>query len=720
MKGEVKTVTFRDAESGYSVLKVIPDNKNLGATITVVGTLPGLEVGDEAEFNGKWGKHKKFGKQLETESYQIILPTSLDGLKTYLASHVKGIGPIYAKRIVDKFGNKTTTILDSKPRELAKIRGITRYKALEIADAWKKDAAMRSQIIKLSSLGISPKLAVKIINAYGETAYKKINENPYQLAEDIWGVGFIKADKIARELGFTHDHPARIAAAIVFTLNRALEDGHLYLSQNELVEKTQELVNASSENIVGRIKQLISQDELVLEGEEAIYLALYHRMESKLAELIRRQQRRGDKKGDGSKLKEQLLDKTLARAEEEQGFALNQGQKLALTTVLQNPIVILTGGPGTGKSTTLNALVGLLRSQGKEIALAAPTGRAAKRMAELTGFEAKTIHRLLKIDRTGKSYYNLDNPLIVDFLVVDEASMLDIILAYRVLAAIGPQTNLLLVGDDNQLPSVQAGNVLGDLISSGKVPVVRLTEIFRQAQESAIVRNAHRINAGNFPELPQHPTDFYFFKEEDTEAAGDLIVDLVQRRIPREFRFDPLNDIQVLAPMYKTACGVGILNQKLQETLNPNRGGFGELRLGYRVLRVKDRVMQTSNNYEKEVFNGEIGIIRSVKELDGETKVSVQFDEKLVEYDQGELDQITLAYAVSIHKSQGSEYPVIVMPMLTSHYIMLARNLLYTGVTRAKELVVLVGSKKAIWIAVHNDKAAQRYTMLAERLQRIG
>jgi exodeoxyribonuclease V alpha subunit len=704
VKGEVKTVTFRDEESGYSVLKVTASSKNPS---TVVGILPGLEVGDEVEFNGKWGAHKKFGKQFTAESYQLILPTSIDGLATYLASHIKGIGPVTSKKIVDKFKTDTPKVLENNPQELVKIRGITKSKAVEIGKEWKRNAAVRNQMIKLSSLSISPNLALKIINKYQDKAFETIKKNPYQLAQDIWGVGFIKADTIARKLGFTANSPERIGAGILHVLYKALDNGHLYLPEDKLIEKSQELVNSPSKKIKSEVERLICKKDLIKDLDNSIYIPLYFHTEKKVAKIIKAHQKFKKKITKGN------INKELQTIEKEQGFSLNNQQKYAITTTLTNPLTILTGGPGTGKSTTLNALVSILTSKKKKVALAAPTGRAAKRITEITGVEAKTIHRTLKIDKKGQAYYNQDNLLPVDFLIIDEASMLDIILALRVVASIGKGTHLLLVGDDSQLPSVQAGNVLADLINSKTVPVVRLTQIFRQAKKSAIVRNAHKINAGYFPEFPKHPTDFYFFKEEDAEAAAELIVDLVSRRIPQNFSLDPLQDIQVLAPMHKTSCGVAVLNEKLQNKLNPST------QPNMSRYRVHDRIMQTVNNYEKEVFNGEIGTVSSIKkDEEGENILAVDYDGRSVRYKQDELRQTTLAYAVSIHKSQGSEYPAIVMPILTSHYIMLARNLLYTAVTRAKKLVVLVGSKKAIWIALNNNRASRRYTLLSERLKK--
>jgi exodeoxyribonuclease V alpha subunit len=718
LEGKIIRITYRNHENGYTVLKIIPSS-GPGAEITVVGILPGLEIGDEVKFDGAWTSHKKFGRQFSAESYQLTLPSTPEGLKAYLASHVKGIGPVLAQKIITAFADQTTAILEHHPEKLAKIRGITKTKAEEIGRAWQKDRAIRDQLMKLSQLGISPKLSLKIINTYENRAYETIKENPYRLAEDIGGVGFIKADEIASALGFTGSHPQRIAAGVKYVLTKALEEGHLFLPESTLVARTAELISIPAELSAETVAKLVKDGELVKDKDESVYLSRYHEAETDLAEMILKHQRLSQKEKPAAPADLEKIDfpKAFAWVEERQGFPLHPDQKKAIQTALTHPLTVLTGGPGTGKSTTLKALVLILLAKQKKVALCAPTGRAAKRLTEITDFDAKTIHRTLKIDRTGRAHYNRSRFLPVDFLIVDEASMLDVLLAQKLLAAVGPKTYLLIVGDDSQLPSVQAGNVLGDVIASGVIPTVKLTHIFRQAQESAIVRNAHRINGGYFPELPQHPTDFYFFDEPDAAAAADLIVKLVTRRIPREFNVDPMTDVQVLAPMHKGACGVEVLNQRLQETLNPPSPALAETPYGNRVFRVNDRVLQTSNNYEKEVFNGEVGKIARISREDGELKVSVAMNGRLISYTADELDQLTHAFAMSIHKSQGSEFNVVVLPILTSHYIMLARNLLYTAVTRAKKLVVLVGSKQAIGMAVNNDKAQKRYTLLAARLR---
>jgi len=714
VKAEVKRVTFRDSASGYSVIKVVPEQSELtsGGVLSVVGILPGLEQGDQVKLHGKWGNHKKFGRQFEASSYQLLLPTSSTGLAVYLASHIKGIGPVTAEKIITRFKESTADVIENQPDKLTLIPGITKSKAKDIAAAWKKDVAVRQQLVLFASLDISPKLSLKIINHYKDEAYKTIKANPYKLAEDIWGVGFTKADVIAQKVGFKSDSFQRLAAGLQYSLLKALDRGHLFLPEDEIIDNTAKLTAVEESKIITVLRQLI-KDKILIDDNNAIYLKQYFQIEEQVAKLVQKHLKIGTSK----KYLPNNISKVISVIEKQQKFNLNQDQQRALVTTLTNPITILTGGPGTGKSTTLNALHLILKKQNKKLIMAAPTGRAAKRIAEITGFPAKTIHRALKIDKLGKAAYKHDNPLPTEFLIVDEASMIDIMLAYRIIAALGKNTHLLLVGDSSQLPSVQAGNVLADIIESRTIPVIHLTEIFRQAQESAIVRNAHKINSGFFPEFPHDPTDFYFFRCEEAEPAANLIVNLVSQRIPQKFGLNAMADIQVLAPMHKTACGVGILNQKLQLKLNPKKPHSSQIEYGQTTYRVGDRVMQTSNNYDKKVYNGEIGTIVSIGKIEDETMITIKYEEEIVNYSVDQLNQLTHAYAISIHKSQGSEYPAVVIPILTTHYIMLARNLIYTAITRAKRLVILVGSKKAIGIAIGNDKPTKRYTKLAQRLQ---
>lgn len=725
LHASVERVTYRGERDGYAVLKVKPtqdsqeklfdrelDRDNL---ITVVGSMPNLEVGDKVEFSGEWGSHPKHGENFQVESYKVETPTTLDGLEKFLASdHIKGVGEVFAERITRKFKDETARVLTEEPEKLTQVKGITKTKARKIADQWKKANDAREQTIALQGMGATPNLAAKIIDVYGEKAAQKVKENPYRLSSDIWGVGFKRADELAGGIGIHQADPRRVQAGIRYALRQALENGHLYLPQAELTEETARLIQVNTEDVREQIGAMIDSRQLVRE-DSAVYLKTYHRSESNLADQIGRMKKQYL---HSSRLKafwegDMDLDweKTFAWVAKKQGFKLNNGQQQAVQTALTTPVAVLTGGPGTGKSTAVNAIVEILKSKDKKLVLASPTGRAAKRLTELTGQEASTIHRLLKLQPGGTAEYNRENPLPVDMVVVDEASMLDVLLSEKFFDAIKPGTHVLLVGDADQLPSVSAGNVLRDIIGSNTVPVVKLTEIFRQAKESAIVRNAHRLNRGQKLEFPNHPTDFYLFPEKTPEDTGARIIELVSERIPGQFGFDPLEEIQVLSPMYKTAAGVSRLNNDLQRVLNPPHRRAGPK--GQTRFREGDRVLQLSNNYEKEVFNGEIGRVKGV----GKDKLEVAFDDTNVTYETNELDQLTLAYAISVHKAQGSEYPVVVMPVTTAHYIMLQRNLLYTGITRAKKLVVLVGSKKALYIALKNDKPRQRYSRLKERLR---
>lgn len=727
LMGRVKRITFRSSESGYSVLKVLPlsekakegilvEEKEADRLVTVVGVLPRLEVGDEVEFSGEWGHHPKYGRNFKVSGYEVVIPTTPEGIKRFLASnHIKGVGKVLAERIVEEFKDEVVRVLSEEPQQLVKIKGITLSKAKEIGRQWEKAAMVRRQMIALQGLGLTSSLAAKIIQTYGRGAVRKVKENPYRLAADIWGVGFKRADEIAGRMGITRFDPRRVRSGITYALTKAWEEGHLYLPHDELVEKAVQLLGVTPKQVGVQIEVLINTGALLREGE-AIYLKFNYRLESDLADQIKLI---GSSKLDNSRLKrfgpgrlsEQDWEKLFVWVAQRQGFELNEGQRQAVRTALTTPLSILTGGPGTGKSTTVRALVEIAQSNNIRLMLTSPTGRAAKRLSELTGKEAFTIHRLLKWRPGSAAGYNRTNPLPVDLLVVDEASMLDALLAKKLFEAVRPGTHVLLVGDVDQLPSVQAGNVLRDLIESNTVAVVKLTEIFRQARESAIVRNAHRINRGLSLEFPPHPTDFYFFSVEKIEDVRSCILDLVSRRIPREFGFDPLEEVQVLSPMYKTAAGVAQLNRDLQQILNPSSLVEGKTRR----LGVGDKVLQLVNNYEKEVFNGEIGRVVAGKQQ----KLRVRFEEREVEYKGSQLDQLTLAYAISVHKAQGSEYPVVVMPLVTAHYIMLQRNLLYTAVTRAKKLVVLVGSKRALYMALKNDQPTQRYSKLKQRLMGV-
>ncbi len=722
VSGIVHRITYQNIENGYCVLKIKPKLEATKAlfdvetdadqTITVTGSLLIIKKDEEVDFWGKWENHTKYGTFLNVAKFHIHPPTSLEGIERFLATdHFKGIGPKTAQALIKKFKERLPEIIENTPSELKKIKGITSEKVELIHQSWMKAKSIRDEMIALQGLGLTPHLSQKIIEQYPGKALDTIRNNPYQLAADLWGVGFVKADEIAKDIGFTNDHPFRIQAGINYALLKAMEDGHTYLPQQELLVTSGKLLGVNEDQIVDQLKQLISHQLLMKPQmpDEPIYLKEMYEQEKEIAkislDLVK-------KNKSNTKIDPRDLKKDIQEFENNTNITLAHEQKQAIEKTFLSPMTILTGGPGTGKSTTVNSIVSLAYKHNLRIALAAPTGRAAKRLEEITKSHAYTIHRLLKLTPGEIAYYNQGNPLPFDVVVIDEVSMLDTFLALFVLRAIEPGTHLLLVGDSDQLPSVQAGNILADLINCKQFPVIKLNTIFRQAQQSAIIRNAHKIREGEFPELPKHPTDFYFFSTETPEEALETVVDLVTKRIPKEFKFNPLLDIQVMAPLYKTTAGVNAINQRIQEVLNPASYKKNEVKYGMQILREGDRVMQLKNDYDKEVYNGDIGTITGV-EVGKNTMVTVSFsDSRTVIFQDEEIKELTLAYAVSVHKSQGSEFSVVVMPVLTSHYIMLQRNLLYTGVTRAKKLVILVGQKRAIFIALQNDKPQKRYSGL--------
>ena len=729
MTGIVQRITYQNKENGYCVLKIKPTQdstrqlfdveNDADQLITVTGSLLMLKEGDEVDFLGEFKEHEKYGTFLDVQKFHIHPPSSVAGLEKFLANdHFKGIGPKTAEKLVDKFGEQLPQVIENEPDQLAKIKGITRQKATEIHEAWIKAQSIRDEMIALQGMGLTPLVAQKVITEYAEDAVQKVRENPYQLAQDIWGVGFAKADQIAQEIGFEHDHPYRIQSGLYYTLLSALDDGHMYLPREELVDAAQKILGLNQQEVVAQLDFSIKEGALIEitdQSDSPVYIKKYYEYEQELAQLLVKLKECKEHSLD--EVEEKDIDRFLATQEDEQHLQLNSAQLNAIKSVFSNTVTILTGGPGTGKTTTVDTLIRILHEQGATVALAAPTGRAAKRLEELTGYPAQTLHRLLKLKPNEIAGFNQTNPLPYDVVVVDEVSMLDTFLALNLIRAIKPGTHLLLVGDADQLPSVQAGNVLHDLIASNQFRTIKLTEIFRQAQDSAIIRNAHRIQHGQFPELPAHPTDFYLFNHDDIGEVAEQIVELVTSRIPKQFKYDPRNEIQVMAPLYKTKAGVTELNAQLQAKLNPKSNQKNEVKLSFQTLREGDRVMQLRNNYEKEVFNGDIGTVVGIENKDN-IKLTVEFaDLGNVEYKNEQVRELTLAYAVSVHKSQGSEYPVVVMPIITSHYIMLQRNLLYTGVTRARKLVILVGTKKAIYIALNNDKPQHRYTGLTQLIQ---
>jgi exodeoxyribonuclease V alpha subunit len=729
LEATVERVTYYSEESGYSVIRVLPTSQlslwsgvDENGLVTVVGNLPEVAPGESLEIEGFWQSHSDYGLQLRAHNVRRIAPATIEGIRRYLGSGlIKGIGPKTAGRIVSHFGLETLDVLDHDPERLFEVSGVGTQRVRLITRAWAEQQQIKQVMLFLQSHGVSTSLAVKIYKTYGDASIQQVEQDPYRLARDVYGIGFKTADQIARNLGLAHDHPARLEAGLVYTLNQAAEDGHVFLPETTLVEMAAELLGVEPPDAQAAVARAV-KDELIIAGPapagdpdrppssgQAIYLPPFFHAETGTA---RRLKAILDMPWSWIGTAGIVLPGVDASSPD---APLSKQQREAVQMALSHKVSILTGGPGTGKTTALRALISTLQAAGRSFALASPTGRAAKRLSEATGQPARTIHRLLGFSPNEGFTHNEDNPIPADMVIVDECSMLDIFLAYALFRAVDPRSNLLLVGDVDQLPSVGAGDVLRDLIAARHIPVTRLETIFRQAEDSLIVANAHRINRGQMPFFPDGAEDFFLFSiADDAERAADMIVDIVRTRIPRRFGLHPLQDVQVIVPMYRGAVGVSMLNARLQEALNPP-GRPAERRLGGRVFRVGDKVLQTRNNYEKEVFNGDVGHIRSFDFV--EQEMVVTFDDRLVTYDWVEAQELMHAYAISVHRSQGSEYPAIVMPVVTQHYMLLQRNLLYTAVTRAKQLVVLVGSKKAIAIAVNNDQVSRRFTALAERIR---
>jgi len=724
--GIVKRITYHSVETGYHVIRLEPeqpqtlfDSMDREGQVTVVGTMPEVVSGEVLRVVGQWEQHATHGKQFKAIRVERTYPTTLEGIKRYLRSAIKGVGSKTAEAIVEQFGRDTLTILDETPERLYEVDGIGKSKVKAIVREWKLQHRDRQVQLALESYGISGRLAHKIHEFYGDETINQIQEDPYKLARDITGIAFVTADQIARQVGLPFDDPNRIEAGVAYALERAENDGHLFLPEEELASTSAELLGVPEEDAKEAISRAELNEQVIIEkhpdGYDAVYLPIGYYSERGIARCISKlveypSSRLAPPFGDWK----HMVDAALAQSDIE----LSDQQRDAIITALTSKVSILTGGPGTGKTTTLRALIQVLQGNRNTFALASPTGRAAKRLSEATGQPASTIHRLLGFSPNQGFLSDEDNPLPPDFIVIDETSMLDTVLAYALFRAVDPRSHILLVGDIDQLPSVGAGNVLRDLIDSGMIPVTRLDAIFRQAVDSQIVANAHRINQGEMPYFPEpeDAEDFFLFKiSDEPPRAADLVVDIVKNRVPERFGFDPFTDIQVLVPMYRGEAGVSALNHRLQHALNP-KGRPAEKELGGRIFRAGDKVLQTRNNYEKEVFNGDVG---RIKQFNPDGSLTIQYeDELVVEYapEEAAADLIH-AYAMSVHRSQGSEYPVIVMPLITQHYMLLQRNLLYTAITRARKLVILVGSTRAIGMAIGNDKQAQRYTALAERLR---
>jgi exodeoxyribonuclease V alpha subunit len=712
LKGMVERLTYQNEENGYSVARLKPTGK--AQEITITGSLPGVAPGEMLSMRGRWVTHPKFGRQFEVHSYSVELPATITGIRKYLGSGlISGIGPVTAERIVDHFGIKTLEIIEESPNKLREVTGIGQYRAGKITSAWEEQKHIKEIMIFLQSHAISASLAVKIYKQYGDAATSVIQANPYQMANDIYGVGFKTADKIARQLGLPPDSPARIQAGILFTVSELTNDGHCFATPNQLIKKSQQLLEMDEPSCQIQLDALITNSELV-NDDDAIYLPPFLFAETGVANkmrlLVRSHQDRL------AKLQSFDWDTTFASYNSENEIKLTDQQQIAIRMALTSKVSILTGGPGTGKSTITHNLIQIAHHNDCSVILAAPTGRAAKRLQETAGIHAKTIHRLLEFSPSAGNQFmrDRDNPLNADLIIIDETSMVDILLMNHLLNAIGAGSHLLLVGDVDQLPSVGPGNVLKDLINCGEIPVTRLKTIFRQSQDSHIILNAHRINQGEMPLFEKNTRDFFLFSEDDAQKTADWVEELVASRIKDRFNFDPQADIQVLSPMHRGAAGVGELNSRLQAALNPPTPNKVQFNHGARIFRTGDRVMQTRNDYERKVFNGDMGKITYI-DLEDQA-ASIEIDGRPIPYEYSQFDELVHAYAISIHKSQGSEFPVVVLPLLTQHYMMLQRNLLYTAVTRARKMVVLVGSKRAIGMAVNNNRIAQRNTKLAQRV----
>src|SRR5919202_1547342 len=720
LEGVLERITYASEETGYTVARVTTERDT--DLMTVVGNLLGAQPGESLRMQGRWTSHPQYGRQFEVHNYTTVLPATVQGLRRYLGSGlIKGIGPKMAERIVTHFDLDTLRIIEVQPQRLSEVPGLGPKRTAMIGRAWVELKAIKEVMLFLQGVGVSTSLAVRIYKTYGDAAISVVKNEPYRLAADVWGIGVKTADKIAQSLGIPHDSPQRVKAGLQFALSEASEEGHCYLPEADLIAKAAELLGVETALAEGCLEELAHDEGVVmeylpgLEGEvTAVYRVPFHRAEVSLANgLLRLLQAPVERLPAFTNVN---WEAALRWLHQTTGSTLAPAQEEAVRLALTQKVSVLTGGPGCGKSFSVRSIVALARAKKARIILAAPTGRAAKRLSELAGVDASPLHRLLQLRPGGDAVYNRDNPLDADLVVVDEASMLDVLLANTLVKAIPPGDHLLFVGDVDQLPSVGAGEVLRDLLDSGIIPSTRLTHIFRQAQQSGVGTNAHRINAGQMPVM-QGLEDFFLFAEDDPERVADLVVDIVATRLPRRFGLDPRRDVQVLCPMHRGPAGAGVLNEKLQQALTPARPGLPERRYGGRVYRVGDKVTQVRNNYDKKVFNGSVSVVTGLSLEEQELRVFMDETEEVV-YAFDELDEITHAYAVTVHRSQGSEYPCVVLPLSMSAWLMLRRNLLYTAVTRAKRLVVLVGSKRAIARAVRTEGAGRRYAALAERLRR--
>jgi exodeoxyribonuclease V alpha subunit len=718
LSGQIERITYTNEENGYTIARVkVYGQRDL---VTIVGHLMSPAPGEILNMKGEWVNHPKFGEQFKIVEYKTKVPATVFGIQKYLGSGlIKGLGPVIADRIVKKFGKKTLDIIENDIEKLAMVEGIGKIRITMIQNAWDEQKEIRDVMMFLQSHGVSSGYATKIFKQYGNRSVAVVTENPYRLAMDIFGIGFVIADSIADKLGFPKNSPLRVEAGILYVLHQLSDEGHVFYPYEYLVKKSQETLGVDRDTVTEALGNLAIDKKIVLEdlnesidefkeNNKSVYLAKFHLCETSIATRLK------ILSATPKLIRSINVGNELEWVQGQLDIRLAENQTKAIRCALENKIMVITGGPGIGKTTIINAILKIFSKLKVKTFLAAPTGRAAKRMSETTGHEAKTIHRLLEYSFTkGGFQKNEDKPLSCDLLILDEASMIDTILMHHLIKAVPAIATVILVGDVNQLPSVGAGNVLNDIIASGAISVVELNEIFRQARESRIIVNAHKINNGILPTFEDDVpgNDFFFIHQEDPEKVLGIILELTKERIPKRFGLDPVDDIQVLTPMHKGVVGAGNLNTELQKSLNPFQQ---EITRGNRNFRVNDKVMQIRNNYDKEVFNGDIGRITRIQQDDDE--ITVMFDGREVPYAFYELDELVLAYAVSIHKSQGSEYPAVVVPVLAQHYILLQRNLIYTAVTRGRNLVVMVGTKKALAMGVHNDKTKKRFTNLRYRL----
>ena len=698
LRGSIERITYNNPENGYTIAQIRPDE---GEGFAIVGSMLGLAEGEMVELEGSWENHPRYGRQFKVASYRQVYPSTLEGIRRYLGSGlIKGIGPVTAKRIVDHFGDATLEVIEEDPRRLTEVPGLGRKRADSIASTWVEQGRVKDAMIFLQSHGVGPGFAVRIVKHYRGDAIAAVRGNPYRLERDIHGIGFQTADRIASELGIAREAPERVEAGLRYILNQAADDGHVYVPMVDLMERGREVLDVDAELFPNALDSLRASDGVIREDSRYYLPPLYH-AEVGVARSLRRLTTAevGPLSGDA--------------AEKQEGLVLNEQQKAAIDLALSRPTVVLTGGPGTGKTTVTRSIARALQHHGRRVLLCSPTGRAAKRLAEATGREARTIHRLLEFEPATRRFRrNHLRRLEADAVIVDEASMIDVALMHALLRAVPSTASLLLVGDADQLPSVGPGTVLADIIASGAVPVARLDEIYRQEGESQIVVSAHRIIRGDWPLDGNDPQgDFFFAHEEEPSRAAALVEELCGRRLPDRFDCDPIGEIQVLTPMYRGETGATSLNRQLQQRLNPHGQAH---RVRDVEFRVGDKVMQVRNNYDKDVFNGDLGRISGLDRDEAELRVT--FDSGTRTYDFSELDDIVLAYAISIHRAQGSEFPIVVLPLSTQHFAMLQRNLLYTAVTRARKLMVVVGSRRALRRAIHNNDVAQRYTTLRQRL----